>query len=174
MQFRIFGPYDIPRNGHLISRDKADKNYFWDEIEKDAEGLPDACGCYVFTIRERVWYIGMAEKQSFKKECFQHHKLTLYHEAINKVGMKAGNPRLLLIAKTTPGNSFSAPSPNGHRDIQFLEKLILGQAMSHNPDLQNLKDTKLLRELNVPGVLNTKKGQARSSSVQALKHALGL
>lgn len=170
MLFKIHGPYEIPRNGHLVSGSRRDKRDFWDMVETDMEGLSSACGCYVFVIRRRVWYIGLAKRQAFRFECFSPHKINQYNEALQTVN---GHPSLLLIAKVTSRGRFSRPSSQGHRDIEFLENFLIGLALRRNPNLLNLRGTKLLREINVPGVLNTKQGQARSVSVQNLKEALG-
>lgn len=59
-------------------------------------------------------------------------------------------------------------------DIRALEQLLIGAAIDRNPNLRNIKDTKVLREMNVPGFLNTKKGQATSESVQEFKRAIGV
>ena len=47
---------------------------FWDDVNCIKAGLPEACGCYVFALQNghniKAWYVGKAEKQSFRKECF--------------------------------------------------------------------------------------------------------
>lgn len=171
MEFGAYGPFEIRRNGRLVSRDKADKRAFWDGVEEGNEGLSEACGCYVFVIHGRAWYVGLAERQSFKHECFSAHKIVQYNEALQAV---TGPPSLILVAKATPGNRFAKPSSRGHADIRLLENLLVGSALGRNPQLQNVKGTKLLREMRVPGVLNTGRGQARSAAVQSLKKALGI
>jgi hypothetical protein len=113
----------------------------------------------------------MAEKQSFRQECFGAHKIVQYDAALNEVG---GVPHLLLLPRLTPAGYFSSPSENGHRDIQLLEQLLIGSAIIRNPELRNIKDTKLLREMNVPGFLNSEQGQGRADAVQALRQALGV
>jgi hypothetical protein len=171
MQFEIFGPYEIPRNGRLVSGSRRDHRPFWEEVESDCEGLSFACGCYVLVIRNRAWYVGLAESQSFNPECFSSHKIVQYNAALQMV---TGRPSLILIAKLTPQGRFAHPSVNGHRDAHFLENLLIGLALGRNPDLQNARGTGLLREMRVPGLLNTGRGQARALPVQALKEALGI
>lgn len=171
MQFEIYGPYDVPRNGRWVSRSRTDKRDFWNAVEEDAESLSEACGCYVFAIRGRAWYVGLAERQSFCDECFSGHKVLQYNEALQSV---SGNPSLHFIAKVTPGNRFARPGANGHRDIRLLENLLIGVALRRNPELQNVRGTTLLREMNVPGVLNTRQGQGRAGTVQNLRHVLGI
>ena len=170
MQYEIYGEFPIARNGSLVSRKKGDKSNFWKLVEEAEPGLSDACGCYIFVIRSRAWYVGMAEKQPFKQECFALHKITQYNEALGQV---SGNPSLLLLPKLTPSDRFAKPTSRGHSDIRMLESMLIGSALSRNPDIQNAKGTKLLREMNVPGFLNPRQGQARASAVQAFKRAIG-
>jgi len=171
MRFEIYGPYDVPRKGRWVRRSRADKRQFWKMVKEDESSLPDACGCYLFAIRGKVWYVGLAERQSFCSECFSGHKLLQYNEALQSV---SGNPSLYLIPKVTPGDRFARPSINGHKDIRLLENLLIGVALRRNPNLQNVRGTKLLREMNVPGVLNSRQGQARAARVQSLKRILGI
>ena len=171
MNYDVYGPYPISRNGSLVSRRKEEKHEFWERVEEEVPGLSSACGCYVFVIRGRAWYVGMAERQSFKQECFALHKITQYNEALGQV---SGRPSLLLIPKFSPGGRFVKPTTRGHADVRLLENLLIGAAVSRNHDIQNVKGTKLLREMNVPGFLNSRKGQASATSVQKFKRAIGV
>lgn len=171
MRYSVYGPFEVKRNGNIVSRDRQDKKQLWDQLEAKEDGLSYACGCYVLSIRKRAWYVGLAEKQSFRKECFSVHKIAQYDAALNEV---SGVPHLFFLAKRTPGGKFARPSKNGHRDIRMLEKLLIGSAISRNSDLRNVRDTKLLREMNVPGILNSEQGQGRADSVQALRLSLGI
>jgi hypothetical protein len=110
VNFKVFGPYPIRREGRLISKSREHLRAFWSEIEAEAKGLPDACGCYVFSIRRRAWYVGLAEKQSFCQECFALHKLTQYNYSLQRV---SGEPQLHLLAKLTPTGRFASPGPTG-------------------------------------------------------------
>jgi hypothetical protein len=85
----------------------------------------------------------------------------------------AGIWLLYLIPKLTKTLKFSKPSENGHYDIEFLETMLIGIALDTNPELANIKKTKLLKEMVVPGVINTKPG-APPKSVQDLQNALGI
>ena len=60
--YKVFGPYRIRRDGRLISKTPQHLRAFWSEIEAETKALPYACGCYVFSIRRRAWYVGLAEK----------------------------------------------------------------------------------------------------------------
>lgn len=171
MKFEIYGGFDVARSAKLVSRSKQDKHDLWDAVEEAESGLSEACGCYIFVIRNRAWYVGMAEKQSFKQECFALHKITQYNEALARV---TGNPTLFLIPKLTPGGRFAKPTSRGHSDIRLLENLLIGSALRRNPSLQNVKGTRMLREMKVPGFLHSGQGQARSNTVQDFKNAIGV
>lgn len=171
MIYKVFGPYAIPRDGVLIARSAADRREFWAAVEADADGLPEACGCYVFSIRRRAWYVGLAQSQAFRQECFSIHKINQYNYALQRV---SGEPQLHLLAKLTPTGRFCTPATNGHRDVEFLETLLIGMALNQNEDLQNIRGTKFLREMRVPGILRTGRGEGLLTSVKSLRDALGM
>ena len=157
---------EIPRQSNgLIAADKEPLDTFWSRVETELEeGLSGAIGCYIFSIcagkGALPWYVGLAEKQSFRKECFTNHKLVHYNNAIAD---RRGTPKLTLIAKYTPGGKIINPTGNEHRDIQFLEPMLISSCLRRNAGLYNIKDTMLLREMVVPGLLNTSQGKAAAS-----------
>ena len=171
MNFTIHGGYEIPRDGkHIITRDNASRRAFWREIEDDVEGLAGACGCYVLSIRGIPWYVGSAQRQDFKHECLSPHKITQFDAALNK---SQGRPVLFLIARRTPGGRFCTTSPNGYRDIEFVENTFIGMALQRNEDLQNIRGTAFLRDMHIPGFVNNKPGEARAFAVRDLRSILG-
>jgi len=169
LNYYNYGPFDIPKmeNG-LISNDRNEIRTFWEDVERDGEvGLSDAVGCYMFGVRAGKgsvpWYIGLAEKQSYKVECFSPHKLNHFNNAIAK---KKVTPILLFIARCTSGDRFSKPSKNGYTDIRILENMLIGLAVKRNPDLLNIKGTKVLRDMVVPGIINTQPGGQSASTLE--------
>lgn len=169
MNYDVYGPFEIIRDGKLVDRSARVKRQFWESVEEEERGLPSAVGCYVFCIGKKPWYVGVAEKQSFRKECFQPHKINAFNSALNK---QQGKPQLLLISKVTPGGSFAKAGVNGHKASRFLEDLLIGMALARNQDLENIRGTKLMKELAVPGVINTARGKASKNSVRFLKGVL--
>lgn len=165
MRYEIFGPFPLPRDTNgLIASDRKSKANFWDSVEERCEGLSSACGCYVFMISAGKgalpWYIGLAEKQSFRGECFQLHKKERYKDALmRRKRVRKGTPQLYLIPKLTPSDRFAKPSANGHRATRLLENLLIGVALAKNPNVTNIKGTSLLRRMEVPGFLNVKAGK---------------
>ncbi|MCX4152648.1 MULTISPECIES: hypothetical protein [Paraburkholderia] len=166
----------IPRNPNgLIAADKQSQANFWEYVDNEIEnGLSGAIGCYIFSIRAGKgvlpWYVGLAMKQSFRKECFTSHKLLHYN---NSVAGRKGTPLLTLIPKYTPNGRLVCPTGSSHRDIEFLETMLISNCLSRNRDLCNKKDTKLLREMIVSGFLNTPKGKV-TSSVSAFRILIGV
>lgn len=86
-----FFPYDsieMPRGtGGIIADDKQSLSAFWNAVDElCGYQISTACGCYVFSIRAGrgvlPWYVGKAEKQSFRAECFAAHKLNIYNKGL--------------------------------------------------------------------------------------------
>lgn len=94
MYFYPYGPFRIPRYNTLITSKSIGNQKFWQEIDTQIPGLPDACGCYVFSIRNTAWYIGQTHKQSFKGGCFTSEKLNKYNQALLSY-KKPGDPTLV-------------------------------------------------------------------------------
>lgn len=170
MQFEFFGPFQIPinRDSGLIIRTSAELRLFWDDVvesprQRGAEGLSHACGCYLYGLRAgggiRIHYVGQANKQSFRKEALHPTKQVLYNEAY--MSQDAGSPVLFLIARMTPGaRSFSAPTTarKGYREIDFLEDYLMAAALARNPGLLNRQGLAMLRNIQLPGILNHQGG----------------
>jgi hypothetical protein len=174
MQFQVYGPYWLSRlDNKLISRNKIDRDAFWEEVDGKVPGLSEACGCYVFRIAAgrgaKPWYVGMAERQSFRSECLQPHKINIFNEA--SVGRR-GTPELLFLPQVTAKGNFRAPTTARRPAIQQLESMLIGMAISRNPDLLNIKGTKMVRELEVEGFLNTNR-RARGGPAKVLRDTLG-
>lgn len=175
LNFFPYSSIEIPRQSSgLIAGDKESLNGFWDRVDREIEeGLSGAIGCYIFSIRAGKgalpWYVGKAERQSFRKECFTSHKLVHYN---NVVAARKGTPLLTLVAKYTPGKKLVGPTGNGHRDVEFLETLLIAHCLDRNADLCNKKDTKLVREMVVHGLMNTPQGKT-TSSVANFRNLIG-
>lgn len=176
MKYDPYGPFTLPRSDdNLIFVEDRGRAGFWREIDQHTPGLSNACGCYVFALRSgggvRPWYVGKAERQSFKSEVLTQDKITKYNSVLQ--AGKKGTPVLFLFSRITPERSaFSRPSSSNHRDIQYLEKMLITLALDRNPDLVNINETKMLRNLVVPGLINTPQGKL-SKAAQAAKSLLG-
>lgn len=174
MKYMLYGPFELPRQNRQIDVDPASIKDFWRIVDGADNGLAGACGCYVFAIRAgkgaTPWYVGKAEKQSFKSECITPHKMKIYDEVL---ASGKGTPLMYFYARITPGkNVFSRPSRSAHSDISYLERMLISYALRKNKYLMNKRDTKMLRELIVPGLLNGPKG-APAASAKELKLVMG-
>jgi hypothetical protein len=172
MKFGIFSSFELPRaKSRRFTRDAKEKRVFWDEVDEDEPGLSYGCGCYLISVRNRIWYVGLAQKQSFRYECFTSDKILKIEDAMDGGG---GAAYLTLIARQTYSGRFSKPSINGYRDIEDLELLLIGSALERNQDLLNRSATKILREIVVPGFINSPHGCGNDSSVKAFRQILGI
>lgn len=97
MRFAVYGAYELPRVNGLIADSAKSKNKFWEYVDSDVEGLPSACGCYIFAAQNRPWYIGLAEKQTFKQECLTYQKVNTYNKVLASYERAA--PWLYFIAR---------------------------------------------------------------------------
>lgn len=165
-EYSIHGPYKIKRHkGHKnkkrVEHTKEAKKKFWADIEKHVPDLPTACGCYLFAIETakaiKPWYVGLTKK-GFQKECFGRHKIIIYNDVLSDYG--SGTPILFFIAKRTKERGdFAKPSKNGRKDIEYLETMLIGTAIEKNPALMNIMKTKYLKNMRVPGLINTPPGK---------------
>ena len=164
MNYNTFGPYEIPLGlGEFKKRiDKEDIDQFWSRVDP---GLNNACGIYIFSIktkvREKPWYVGKAQKQSFEKECFTYHKIVYYHEALEK---SKGTPMMYFVARVRNKGSFSNPtkSKTGHREMDFVERLFIELGFNKNKDIRNKKGTKNPEKLIIKGFYNNKDRKKKS------------
>ena len=85
MEYDVYGPYNLrDRKKVLISANKETQKNFWKKVKLDAEGLDKACGCYVFSINNVPFYVGMTQKRSFDKECFIPRNLLTCREIMDE------------------------------------------------------------------------------------------
>lgn len=173
MNYRIFGPYEIPREYGDSKRriDKEDIDKFWSGV---GTRLANACGCYVFSIktksREKPWYVGKANKQSFSKECFTSHKLVHYHAALDKSN---GIPMMYFLARYSDTNRISKPSSsaNGHAEMGFVERMFIEMGYYRNKNIRNKRGIKNPDRLVIEGFYNHK--DRRKKSVNLLCELFG-
>lgn len=175
MLFSVFGPFDMPRSNGLVDSSTPAKKSFWASVEAKAPGLSSACGVYVFVVKARrgslPWYVGLTTKRNFKNEAYGAHQVNHYNPAV--VGKSGVSAQLYFLAKQTPTGRFAKPSPNSHPDIEFLETFMFGVALNRNGNLRNAKNTKFLKNICVPGVINSPQRKP-SKPERSLKAALGL
>lgn len=158
MKYENYGPYelDCPINTKLSSKQPS----LWDAMEADREGLSNAKGVYIFGINssggDRIspWYVGKTEEQGFRNEALVAHKLLVYREVLGDYD-RARCYLFFLARVTDKGRLYKGRNAI---DIDFVEKMMIAQALHANPDLANKRDTKLLRNIVLPGFINTPQG----------------
>jgi hypothetical protein len=175
MKFSIHGPFELPRDSGLIDTTASSRRLFWEKVDESVPGLPDACGCYIFVIKAKrgalPWYVGLTEKNSFRFEAIGLHQVDHYNHALaRKIGVK---PQLFFLAKQTPTERFAKPSANYQPDVEFLETFMFGIALNRNADLRNAKNTRFLRNLVVPSIINSPR-RPPTLPERHLKKALGI
>lgn len=157
MQFSVHGPFELPRQSSLIDNSAAAKKAFWKAVDAKVPNLSGACGAYVFVVKARrgglPWYVGLTTKKTFKDEALGPFQINHYNPPLaGKVGVKA---HIFFIAKRTPTKRFARPSRNSHADIEFLEIFLFGIALNRNGSLRNAKNTRFLKNICVPGIINS-------------------
>ena len=161
MKFEVQGPFELYRtNRGLIDNSAEAKRWYWEWVDDNVEGLSSACGCYVFAIKAPrgtlPWYVGKAERQSFARECISHHKVNHYNNAI---AGRRGKPLLFFIPQLTKKGRYRKPTSSSRPAIAELEKLLIGMALSRNPELMNTKGTRWFQKLTIDGLVNTKRAR---------------
>jgi hypothetical protein len=92
-------------------------------------------------------------------------KRSKYERVIRK---RNGKPLLYLFART-PKAQVRFSNGGKHIDIGKLEKLLISIALSQNPELINVCETKFYRSLSISGIFNAFPGRPRSSAVEIKK-----
>ena len=176
MQFENYGPFAMPVDQHgdfTIGDDEASKLFFR-ELDAKHPGLSEGCGCYIFAMHTAggtmPWYVGKADHTRFGTECFNDRNVKTY---FNFSRDHKGRPLLYLVARMTPTGRFAKPYQNGHPDVDYVEKFLIGAALARNPRLLNVKNTALFKNLHVPGFINAV-DPSYSPSTESLRKTLGL
>ncbi|MDD9810136.1 MAG: hypothetical protein OXU71_00225 [Gammaproteobacteria bacterium] len=166
MKFEICGPFEIPRGNKGVI---TDVKQFWKELAEEwGEGLVKAHGAYVFAIKSargtKPWYVGKAGK-TFKQEALNAENIKKYNGKLDTV--TRGKPWLFLLPELNDGGGFSRKTESAH--TKALELMLIERALAANPNLLNSSNTKLLREIEVFGFINSRKPGKPSEAVQEFK-----
>ncbi len=167
MIFGTFGPFEVPIDkwGNISTV----LSEFWEGVDLEWPGLTNGRGCYVFGLsksggsRIEPWYIGKTNRQGFENECFKAHQLNHYGRALNRYSR--AKPQLYLIAQFT-NNGTRLYRGRADVAINFLETYLIGIALRANFDLLNKRDTKLYREVTLPGFLNSPQGSPGNAAIK--------
>lgn len=173
--FDVYGPYDVDRvDGHVVRAGQS----MWAEAEAQDAGLARAWGCYMFCLQNGAsvvpWYVGMTVANGgFRDEVFADHKLDVY----NWLSESRGKRTMLLFPMMTGDASYSGQFSRNRNSIdiiKWLERTLIGLALDRNPELLNLRDTKMLRSVTVRGVIGSKAKGRPYQEVKYARKALGI
>ena len=152
--FETFGLLEPPVVGRNIVA--ATKSWWDDYNEAYGIDISNAIGCYMFTMGKshiKPWYVGKTVN-SFRNEIFTPHKLRHYNEVINR-GHR-GPPGIYLFPLLNDNyTSYTKLSGarSSNRQIEWLEKTLIGMAYSQNQNIQNVKDVTGAKRINVRGII---------------------
>jgi hypothetical protein len=155
MQFGVEGPFEVTRHDDKKLIDNRSLADLRTAVEDHCEGLSRAC-CYVFAIRAgqgyTPHYVGQACVTSLVGEALNASNCMKY----NKIKNGKGTPVIFLLPLLTKTGKFrKRPASGKLPSIEFLEKWLITTCLVKNPNLQNNKLTKHLRQVRVTGVLNS-------------------
>ena len=172
MQFKVCGPYDIEdreKEGDKGWLDQKDLNHLWGAVV--GERLSGACGVYLYGVRGKVkgqhretalpWYVGLAEKQSFRRECSTPDKREKFNRVWKLNYRNQATPFLYLLPRTDAGK---LSCPGEYRDVGFVEALLIQLSLTVNANLTNEQLTKPAQNTTIPGLLNPTGGRVSDSA----------
>jgi hypothetical protein len=165
IEFEPCGPFEVlfEKNSKGVKHIKDKKqSELWEESE-----CGERVGVYIFGIRTgggiTPWYVGRTVK-GFSQECFQHHKLNKYNEALHSVDI--GTPVIFFICE---------PIKKGRNNMSFIdavETLVINYAQKKNPEITNVhKRSK--EEWVIKGITQPQRGKS-SKIIKDLKNVLGI
>ncbi len=180
MLYITFGPYKIEtkkgNKGITLNLDNDAKRQFWNEAE-NASGkvLREARGIYVFAehikFTYKPWYVGQA-KEGFAQEVFNSNNTKNFQNAY--AHEMAGEQAVIFLLARVYSNGKTLARSLKEREADFVEQEIIGHALRANGNLINTKNTKLLRDTEIRGVLNSGDHVEFDQSTKRLRRMLSL
>jgi hypothetical protein len=172
MHFQTFGPFEFTGS----------QPAFWKQVDAQAKqydvdpwDLRVAAGCYLFAIKRgsalKPWYVGKTNAANgFMGEIFTGHKLRHYRRVMDDTKRKSGH--ILLFPIVTEGGAIRRYTSSADGVINWLEKIMIGMAFRKNPEICNVRDARLLREVWVEGVMGRQNAGRINGPAQAARNAL--
>ena len=163
--FDLYGPYDIPSDEESWTPSMLKRFLAGDD------DLSAAIGCYVFCIRHgkniKPWYVGMTvNKKGFKEEVFAQHKRAV----LKSLCKRRGSVCLFLFPLLTETDRFAKGRSN-RSTIMWLEGTLMGMAFSRNPEIVNIRGLNYRKNVDVFGLLGSRKPGRPHSEVKYVRSA---
>jgi len=124
------------------------------------------------------WYVGKAEKQTFKQESFNPRNQLSYNKVISQLYRENTAINFYFVARHDENGKFSAPAKKDdgtvYEGVRFVERLFMQKSLAANNHLLNVKDLKDARGTHIRNLLNWKVRGRDDASACALKDSLGI
>lgn len=192
MNFEVYGPFLLKTDSDKEERpgwiDQPQIKDFWDKVRPRNENLEDACGVYIFCVKGKQknkgkttnlpWYVGKAERLTFKQECFNHRNQLSYNKVISQLYRKVTSINFYFVARHDEDGEFSAPAKKDdetvYEGVRFVERLFMQKSLAANSQLLNIKDLMNARRTRIRNILNWPVKGRDDSSERVLKDSLGI
>jgi hypothetical protein len=158
VRYEVFGPYPFHTSVEATYRYREALKEFWGRLEKDGSpeaGLSGAVGVYVWTVKQDgkrlPWNVGLTDRQGFKNRFVQKEAtfLRLLHEQPD------AEIEVYLLALRSKTGKFRKPTDSQVINANhWLETMLIGSAISVNPNLRNTAKAGYLTNAVVEGYLN--------------------
>jgi len=192
MNFEVYGPFELntewDKDGFSRWIDQPEIKEFWGQVKKQHENLDNACGVYIFSVEGKQhkqkastnlpWYVGKAEKMTFKRESFNDRNQLSYNKVISQLYREVTAINFYFVARHDESGELSAPAKKDdgtvYEGVRFAERLFMQKALAANNGLLNVKDLKDARGTHIRNLLNWEVPGRVGSSVAVLKESLGI
>ena len=191
MKFEVYGPFKLNEEGFSGWIDQPEINKFWEKVgdqDENLRNLRKACGVYIFCVdgkqkrkgktADLPWYVGKAENQTFKKECFNHRNQLSYNYVISQLYRKVTAINFYFIARHDENGKFSSPARKDdgtvYEGVRVVERLFMRKSLAANNDLLNMKDVTHARRTRIRNILNWRDRGKDDSGAKKLKCSLGI
>ena len=171
MAISVFGPFEFDKHKCY------DKEYIaskWDEIDKGEPRLSEACGVYIFSLKNAdnfvPVYIGRTSPAAgFRKRVFSDDK---FRTTIKYITDNRGILTVHLLATRKP--KLSGFSVMRVDDLEYLETFCIMCALRKNEAITNVSKTSFVERILIPGITGNHAQGRQTTATQTLKNIFDL
>ena len=155
MSISVYGPF-------IFDKDKCyDKQYIsdqWDDLDNEIGDLSDACGVYIFSLKNADNYVPVyigrtSSSAGFRKRVFSDDK---FRTTIRYIIENRGLLTIHLLARRKPIQAgFAVISED---DLEYLETFCIMCALRKNEKLTNVSKTRFVERILIPGITGDRGG----------------